>query len=265
MSSSVAETINIINRDSGLSDNQLAYRLALMMEKFPPSSIQTTPVLDTKERETIMGEMRNILSLSQKRESTEDYRLSLKEKYLKEYTEKYGLNKGGQTPEISNSQRIEDLIANRKKTFLQEILQSKGRKLPNVNRPVATSESNNPSVAKKSLIPALMNIIDTRGQETNDGRVYEGKFYKLQLLIQQGMQLLSVWRNNSNQSAFTAQKADSSLDYQVTHNDLSSEETDKLINFDQKQRQQERQLLQQKTQPQHQIQQRAHQDGPELD
>lgn len=131
MPSLVSSSITTINRDSGLSDNQLAYRLALMMEKYPPSpSITPTPALDTTERESIMAEMRNTLSLTQNAQSAEDYRQSLKEKYLKEYAQKFGLNKSEQTTDISKSTRVENLIAQKKKTFLQEILQSKERKLP---------------------------------------------------------------------------------------------------------------------------------------
>ena len=75
-SSSVAETITIINRNSGFSDNQLAYRLALMMEKHPPSP-SITPALDPTQRENIIGEVRNTLSVSRNAQSTEDYTNSM--------------------------------------------------------------------------------------------------------------------------------------------------------------------------------------------
>lgn len=260
-SSSLTETITNINRDSGLSHNQMAYRLALMMEKFPPSSIQATPVLDSTARANIISEMRNTLSLSHNAQTTEEYRRSLKDKYLQEYRQKFGLGQA-QTPLANNSTRVNNLIDERKKTFLRQMLQSKGRKLHEVDSPQPTKESENHEVAKKSLIPALMKIIVTRGQDTTDGRVYDGKAYRLQLLMQQGMQLLSVWRKNSNQSAFTAQKDDNSVDYKVTHNDLSNEETDKLINFDQKQRQQEQSPPQSQPQPE---QNNPSLDGPEMD
>ncbi|MBD2505530.1 hypothetical protein [Anabaena azotica] len=259
-SSLVSETITTINRDSGLSHNQMAYRLALMMEKFPPSSIQSTPVLDSAKRDNIISEMRNTLSLSHNAQTTEEYRRSLKDKYLQEYRQKFGLTQTEKTP-LNNSTRVENLVNERKKTFLQQMLQSKGRKLHEVDSQQPTKESQNHEVVKKSLIPALMKIIVTRGIDTTDGRVYDGKAYRLQLLMQQGMQLLSVWRKNSNQSAFTAQKDDNSVDYKVTHNDLSNEETDKLINFDQKQRQQEQSQPPQ-SQPQ---QQQTSPDGPEMD
>jgi hypothetical protein len=73
--SSVAETITIINCNSGFSDNQMAYRLALMMEKYLLSqSIHSTPALDPTQRENIIGEVRNTLSLTQNAQSTEEYR-----------------------------------------------------------------------------------------------------------------------------------------------------------------------------------------------
>ncbi|BAZ33817.1 hypothetical protein NIES4074_63310 (plasmid) [Cylindrospermum sp. NIES-4074] len=253
-SSSVVETITTINRDSGLSNNQMAYRLALMIEKLPPSpSIQSTPALDTTERENIINEMRNTLSLTQNTKSTEDYRRSLQEKYYQEYEEKFGLGQPEKTPDMHNSTKVENLIAERKKTFLQQILQTKERKLPLVDSQQSPQvNSENHEAVKKSLIPALMNIIVARGQDTVGGRVYEGIAYRLQLLMREGMQRLSVWRKSDNQSAFSAYKADSSEEYKVIHNHLSTEETQKLINFDTRQQQQPQQ------------QERSH-DGPELD
>lgn len=255
-SSSVAETITIINRNSGFSDNQMAYRLALMMEKHPPSP-SITPALDPTQRENIIGEVRNTLSLTQNAQSTEDYRQSLKEKYYQEYTQKFGLNKSEETPDIEdNSTRVEDLINEKKKTFLQQILETKGRKLPFVDSQQSKSlESENDEVAKKSLIPALMNIIVTKGQDTIGGRVYEGMAYQLNLLMREGMQRLTVWRKSDNQSAFSAYKVDDNDEYKVIHNHLSPQETQKLINFD---------IRVQQQQPQQQQNERSS-DGPELD
>ncbi|MEJ1934416.1 hypothetical protein WDZ92_29830 [Nostoc sp. NIES-2111] len=256
-SSSVSETITTINRESGLSDNQLAYRLALWMEKYPPSP-SITPALETTERESIMAEMRNTLSLSHNAQSTEDYRQSLKEKYLKEYTQKFGLAQAEKTP-LDNSTRVENLIAERKKTFLQQILQSKERKLPFVDHQTSIPKENeNHEEAKKSLIPALMNILVTKGQDTIGGRIYEGISYRLNLMMREGMQRLVVWRKSDNQSAFSAYKVDGKEEYNVIHNNLSQQETQKLINFDIRQKQQ------QKSPPQQQ--QNDHSpDGPELE
>ncbi|MEJ6487426.1 hypothetical protein N0Y54_40305 [Nostoc punctiforme UO1] len=254
-SSSVAETITIINRNSGFSDNQLAYRLALMMEKHPPSP-SITPALDPTQRENIIGEVRNTLSVSRNAQSTEDYRQSLKEKYYQEYAQKFGLNKSEETPDTDNSTRVEDLINEKKKTFLQQILETKGRKLPFVDSQQSKSvETENNQVIKKSLIPALMNIIVTKGQDTIGGRVYEGMAYQLNLLMREGMQRLTVWRKSDNQSAFSAYKVDDNEEYKVIHNHLSPQETQKLINFD---------IRVQQQQPQQQQNERSP-DGPELD
>ncbi|QHG20399.1 hypothetical protein [Nostoc sp. ATCC 53789] len=254
-SSSVAETITIINRNSGFSDNQMAYRLSLMMEKHPPSP-SITPALDPTQRENIIGEMRNTLDLSQNAQITEDYRQSLKEKYYQEYAQKFGLNKSEGTPDIDNSTRVEDLINEKKKTFLQQILETKGRKLPFVDSQQSKLvETENNQVVKKSLIPALMNIIVTKGQDTIGGRVYEGMAYQLNLLMREGMQRLTVWRKSDNQSAFSAYKVDDNEEYKVIHNHLSPQETQKLINFD---------IRVQQQQPQQQQNERSP-DGPELD
>lgn len=262
-SSSVSQTISLINRDSGFSDNQMAYRLALMMEKYPPSpQIQSIPTLDITERENLIDEVRNTLSVSQNAQTTEDYRRTLKEKYLKEYAQKFGLNKPEQTPDMDNSTRVANLIAEKKKTFLQEILQSKERKLPLVNNQTSIpKESENHEAAKKSLIPALMNILVTKGQDTIGGRIYEGISYRLNLLMREGMQRLVVWRKSDNQPAFSAYKVDGKKEYKILHNNLSPEETQKLINFDMRVQQQQQQLP---LPPQQQQNDRSP-DAPELE
>ena len=260
-SSSVAQTITTINRNSGFSDNQMAYRLALMMEKYPPlsQSIHSTPALDTTERESIIGEVRNTLSLTQNAQSTEEYRLSLKQKYYQEYAQKLGLGQAN-TIEDNNS-RVENLVNERKKTFKDQILQSQERKLPLVeHQKPSPKETENNQVVKKSLIPALMNIIVTKGQDTIGGRVYEGMAYQLNLLMREGMQRLTVWRKSDNQSAFSAYKVEEEEEYKVIHNHLSPQETQKLINFDIRVQQQ-----QQQPPPQQQQQNERSHDGPELD
>ncbi|HEY9803854.1 MAG TPA: hypothetical protein V6D25_26160 [Leptolyngbyaceae cyanobacterium] len=261
-STSLMETISTINRDSGLSHNQMAYRLALMMEKIPPSSIQSTPVLDSAKRDNIISEMRNTLSLSHNAQTTEDYRRSLKEKYLKEYTQKFALAQAEKTP-IFNSTRVENLIAERKKTFLEQMLQAKERKLPPSDRQQPTPvESEQNQAAKKSLIPALMNIVMTKGQDTVGGRIYEGIAYRLQLLMREGMQRLTVWRKSDNQSAFSAYKADGKEEYKIIHNHLDPQETQKLINFDTRVQQQQQQSSPPPQQPE---QNNQSPEGPEMD
>jgi hypothetical protein len=255
---SVAETITIINRNGGFSDNQMAYRLALMMEKYPPSPSITPPALDPTQRENIIGEVRSTLFLLQNAQSTEEYRRSLKEKYYQEYAQKFGLNKSEETPDIDNSTRVENLIAERKKTFLEQILQSQGRKLPLVDYQTSKpKESENHEAAKKSLIPALMNILMTKGQDTVSGRIYEGISYQLNLLMREGMQRLTVWRKSDNQSAFSAYKVDGKEEYNIIHNKLDLQETQKLINFDIR-------VQQQKPPPQPEQNIKSH-DGTELD
>ncbi|MHC0067384.1 hypothetical protein ACWATR_31480 [Nostoc sp. UIC 10890] len=254
-SNSVAETITIINRNSGFSDNQMVYRLALMMEKHPPSP-SITPALEPTQRENIIGEVRNTLSLTQNAQSTEEYRRSLKQKYYQEYAQKFGLGQTEQIPDMENSTRVEDLINEKKKTFLQQILETKGRKLPFVDSQQSKSvESENDEVAKKSLIPALMNIIVTKGQDIIGGRVYEGMAYQLNLLMREGMQRLTIWRKSDNQSAFSAYKVEEEEEYKVIHNHLSPQEIQKLINFD---------IRVQQQQPPPQQNERSP-DGPELD
>ncbi|MCL6755204.1 hypothetical protein KBT16_31225 [Nostoc sp. CCCryo 231-06] len=257
-SSSVAQTITIINRNSGFSDNQMAYRLALMMEKYPPlsQSIHSTPALDTTGRENLIHQMRNTLSVSQNAQTTEEYRRSLKQKYYQEYVQKFGLSQTEQIPDMDNSTRVENLIAERKKTFLEQILQSQGRKLPLVDYQTSKpKESENHEAAKKSLIPALMNILMTKGQDTVSGRIYEGISYRLNLLMREGMQRLTVWRKSDNQSAFSAYKVDGKEEYNIINNHLSPQETQKLINFDIRQQQEQQQPQQNERSP----------DGPELD
>lgn len=256
-SNSVAETITIINRNSGFSDNQMVYRLALMMEKHPPSP-SITPALDPTQRENLIGEVRNTLSLTQNAQSTEEYRRSLKQKYYQEYAQKFGLGQTEQIPDMDNSTRVEDLINEKKKTFLQQILETKGRKLPFVDSQQSKSvESDFDEVAKKSLIPALMNIIVTKGQDTIGGRVYEGMAYQLNLLMREGMQRLTIWRKSDNQSAFSAYKVEEEEEYKVIHNHLSPQEIQKLINFDIR--------VQQRQPPPQQQKNERSPDGPELD
>lgn len=104
-----------------------------------------------------------------------------------------------------------------------------------------------------------MNILMTKGQDTIGGRIYEGISYRLNLMMREGMQRLTVWRKSDNQTAFSAYKVDSKEEYNVVHNNLSPQETQKLINFDMRQQQQ-----QQKSPPQQQQNDHSS-DGPELE
>lgn len=192
-SNSLQETVSTINRDSGISNNMMAYRLALIMEKHS-SQLQSTTTLDASERENLQGELRT--ALSQKAQSTEDYRQNLKQKYYTEYLEKFGVTQQSSVaPQQDNSTRVENLIADKKKTFLQQIFESGEQKLPLGQRvktpdivPEVIPKENNVSpvideLAEKSLIKAVMRTVMTMGKDTEQGRIYEGIAYRLQLFI----------------------------------------------------------------------------------
>jgi hypothetical protein len=249
-STSVMEIISTVNRGSGLSNNMMAYRLALIMEKNPPE-VQSTSTLDTSERESIQADLRT--SLSKNTQNIEDYRQNLQKKYYTEYLNKFAANQQQSTaPQQDNSTRVENLIAEKKKIFLQQIFESGKQKLPlgqRVNSPEKVPEviqpDNNVSpvqdeVIKKSLIPAVMKTVVTMGKDTeNQGRIYEGIVYRLQLLMKEGMQLVSVKRKSGKpEEAFTAYKDDSN-EFKITQNNLSEEETNRLIAFDRQQTKQQ--------------------------
>lgn len=248
-SNSVVETLSIINRETGLSDNIMAYRLALIMEK-NSSVIQPTTTLDPTERENFQSELKTTLSLSKNTQTTEDYRQALKNKYYEEYLQKFGVNKQAQAPlPEQNNSRIENLIAQKKKTFLQQIFESKQRNLPLAPQqnqkispqPEGRSENNAVSpvgdeITIKSLIPAIMKTVVTMGKDTNTGRIYEGIAYRLQLWMKEGMQLVSVKRKNGTpENAFTAYKEDDSTQFKTGENNLTDEEAQRIINFAQQQ------------------------------
>lgn len=252
-SNSLQETVSNINRDSGISNNMMAYRLALFLEKHPPS-LQSTTTLDASERENLQSELRT--TLSQNLQNIENYRQNLKQKYYTEYLEKFAVTQ--QSSVISqpdNSARVENLIAQKKNTFLQQIFESGVQKLPLGQRvskdereqEALSKEENNINksrennvlpaidIAEKSLIKAVMRTVMTMGKDTEQGRIYEGIAYRLQLFIKEGMQLLSVHRKTGNpETAFTAYKDDSN-EFQITQNNLSHTETNRLIAFDKQQ------------------------------
>lgn len=252
-SNSLQETVSNINRDSGISNNMMAYRLALFLEKHPPS-LQSTTTLDASERENLQSELRT--TLSQNLQNIENYRQNLKQKYYTEYLEKFAVTQQSSvTSQLDNSARVENLIAQKKNTFLQQIFESGVQKLPlgqrvskekreqealskeenNINK----SKENNVlpaiDIAEKSLIKAVMRTVMTMGKDTEQGRIYEGIAYRLQLFIKEGMQLLSVHRKTGNpETAFTAYKDDSN-EFKITQNNLSHTETNRLIAFDKQQ------------------------------
>ena len=106
-SNSLQETVSNINRDSGISNNMMAYRLALFLEKHPPS-LQSTTTLDASERENLQSELRT--TLSQNLQNIENYRQNLKQKYYTEYLEKFAVTQQSSvTSQPDNSRRVENL------------------------------------------------------------------------------------------------------------------------------------------------------------
>lgn len=249
-SNSLQQTVSTINRDSGISNNMMAYRLALIMEKYS-SQLESITTLDASERENLQGEMRT--ALSKNAQSTEDYRQNLKQKYYAQYLDKFGVTQ--ESPIASqqdNSTRVENLITQKKQTFLQKMFEAGKHELPLGQKFISVSNSINKTpetiqpennissgigkLAEKSLITAVMRTVMTMGKDTeNQGRIYEGIAYRLQLLMKEGMQLLSVHRKTGNpETAFTAYKDDSN-EFKITQNNLSYSETNRLIAFDKQQ------------------------------
>lgn len=249
-SNPVLETISTVNHDSGLSNNMMAYRLALIIEKNPPE-VQSSTILDNSERESLQTDLK--AALSQNTQNIENYRQTLKNKYYTEYLEKFGVaQQKVVVPQQDNSTRVENLIAEKKQTFLQKMFEAGKHQLPLDHKPnsvdkvpetIQPEKNVSPAideVAKKSLIPAVIQTVLTMGKDTeNQGRIYEGIAYRLQLLIKEGMQLLSVKRKSGNpETAFTAYKDDSN-EFKITQNNLSDEETNRLIAFDRQQTKQQ--------------------------
>ncbi|BAY73314.1 hypothetical protein NIES23_61420 (plasmid) [Trichormus variabilis NIES-23] len=238
-SNSVTQTIRLINRDSGFSDNQMAYRLALIMENHPFIA-PTTRAVEPQERENLLSSLRQTLSLSQNTQSTEEYRQALKNKYYEEYLQKFGVAKPQNDSVLEqNKLRVENLITQRKKTFLQQIFERKqpqsslnpkqNQNLERENNPI--SSVNDP--IHNSLIPKIMNVLVTMGQTSSQGRIYEDISYRFQLLMREGMQFLQIKRKDRTpENALTAYKQDDATShFVISENNLSSEEAQSLSNF----------------------------------
>lgn len=248
-SNSVNETITAVNRGSGISNNMMAYRLLWLMSQQPQQAqlVQVAP-LDQSDRSSVENELRAVLSHST--QNTENYRQVLKNKYYIEYLEKLGVQS---TVAKENSNRVENLIAQKKRTFIQDMLKS-GERLPlgqkinaeliqtkdNTTKPaVEAVEAKQEQSSKKSLIDSVIRTIVTMGKDTSDqGRVYEGIVYRLQLLMKEGIQQISVHRKSGTpSSAFTAKKQDNQ-EFQIIQDNLSPQEVARLIAFDKQQLQQ---------------------------
>ncbi|MFN6568197.1 hypothetical protein [Dendronalium sp. ChiSLP03b] len=246
-STSTISSIRAVNRDSGLSNNIMVYRLALLLEQHP-FPLQSTTTLLTTERESLIAQLQT--TLSQNALTVEDYRQTLKNKYYEEYLNKFG---GVQQSQQDNSSRVGNLIEKKKQTFLQQMFSAGQHNLPleqssnyqssdkdkEVIQPEPSSTQENETL-KQSLIPAVMNTIMTMGKDTtNTGRVYNGIVYRLQLLFKEDIQFLNVNRKTDppNAIAFSAYK-DESNEFKITENNLSHPETLRIIAFDKQQRQQ---------------------------
>ncbi|MBD2511195.1 hypothetical protein H6G91_28750 [Nostoc muscorum FACHB-395] len=236
-STDVRETIASINRNSGISNNMMAYRLALMMEKVP-HPVQSPVELDSQSRQNLEDKLRNILTKST--QNIEDYRLQLKNQYLAEYSQRFGVTQS-ETPvteQPNNFSRVENLITQRKHIFLQQMMAQRESNANLTPSTPANQEVNKQhqgdDFSKKSLIPAVVQTIIAKGQDTkNEGRVYEGVLYRLQLLIKEGIQFININRKTqSNQKAFAAYK-DHTNEFTITSNNLSNEEAQKIVAFNQ--------------------------------
>jgi hypothetical protein len=230
----------------------MTYRLALIMEQ-QPQELQSTTTLDATAREGLQAQLRTALSQSQNTQTVDDYRQTLKNKYYQEYLQKLGVaQQATAMPQPDNATRVENLIALQKQKFLQEMFDRGQDKLPlgqksnystpepvtPVVQPEPTLPQDNQTV-KQSLISAIMNTVMTMGKDSHQGRIYEGIAYRLQLFMKEGMQFVSVKRKSGNpQTAFAAYKDGDEQEFQVTENNLSNEETLRLIKFDRQQAQQ---------------------------
>ncbi|MHC0067799.1 hypothetical protein ACWATR_33740 [Nostoc sp. UIC 10890] len=237
-STDVRETIASINRGSGISNNMMAYRLALMMERVPQTTVQSPIELDSQSRQNLEDNLRGILTKST--QNIEDYRQQLKNQYLAEYSQKFGGSQPEKTvtEQPNDFSRVENLITQRKHIFLQQMM-AQGESNVNLTPSTSANQELNKQhqgndFSKKSLIPAVVQTIIAKGQDTkNEGRVYEGILYRLQLLIKEGIQFININRKNeSNQKAFAAYK-DHTNEFTITLNNLSTEEAQKIVAFNQ--------------------------------
>jgi hypothetical protein len=267
MNNSVIETINSINSGSGISNNMMAYKLSLIMQQ-----AKDQPVLaeDNQTSQEQKQELTKLLSKSNHTHNIEEFRRNLKNKYYLEYLTKFESKLNTQPQEQDASTRIEKLIAEKKSQFLP-LQQSKLEALfepeqpptpstatPEISSTQYTHSPEKDETAKKFLIPAIMGIIVSHGQTADDdkSRVFEGVKFRLQLLIKEGMQFLSINRQDkSPEKAFNAYK-DGNNEFRILENNLTTQETQDLL-----------QLHRQKLESSHQLirEQYPHHDNePEL-
>ncbi|MBE9052761.1 hypothetical protein IQ243_20500 [Nostocales cyanobacterium LEGE 11386] len=239
MNNSVIEKISSINR-SGISNNMMAYRLSLLMRQAQDKSITTATenqVLTQERQEELSG----LLSQSPLNQNIEDFRQKLKEKYYLEYLNrfesKFSIEKQETKSQQDTPTRIERLISQKKLEF-SKIQQSKLEKLdPNNQKTSAEIPTRSPEQdesTKKLLVPAIMGLVVAKGQNTDERtRIYEGVRYKLQLLMKEGMQFLSINRNGKPEKAFSAYKDEKNTEFRILENNLTDQEAKGIIEFNQ--------------------------------
>jgi hypothetical protein len=246
----IRETIASVNRDSGVTNNMMAYRLSIVIEA-SGASIKPNAIIDEQQRQNSQSELRKILTTNT--QGIEQYRQDLKQKYLSEYLTNFGatFDATQQSQEMKPVEvsRVDKLIASRKDAFIQEIIESSKEVKPTSISSVNKSDVNRQpeavqadkshlsqpdEVTKKTLIPAVLETIIAKGENTPNGRSYEGVFYKLQLLIEKGKQLVNIERKNDQngeREAFLAYKDSTNNEFTITKNNLSPEEVQTLITF----------------------------------
>ncbi|GAX38818.1 hypothetical protein [Nodularia sp. NIES-3585] len=237
MNNSVIETINSINRVRGVSNNMMAYRLSLVMQQAKENS---TP-LATENQALPQERQEELTKLLSKSPTTnlEDFRQNLKDRYYSEYLAKFSSLLGVESEKQDTQDtptRVERLIAEKKSHFLQ-MQQSKLEEKPDHNKSKASPEIGSlpeqSEATKKLLIPAMMGLVVAKGQNTDERtRIYEGVRYKLQLLMKEGKQFLSINRKDRKpEKAFSAYKNDKDSQFKILENNLTEQETHGIIEF----------------------------------
>ncbi|WP_414529380.1 hypothetical protein [Nodularia chucula] len=238
MNNSAIETINSINRVRGVSNNMMAYRLSLIMQQAKENA---TPLATENQAlpQERQEELTQLLSKSPATQNLEDFRQKLKDRYYSEYLSKFEARLGVESRKQDTPTRVERLIAEKKSQFLQ-MQKSKLEEKPDHNQSKASREINSrlpeqSEATNKLLIPAMMGLVVAKGQNTDERtRIYEGVRYKLQLLMKEGKQFLSINRKDRKpEKAFSAYKNDNDKysQFNILENNLSEQETQGIIEF----------------------------------
>lgn len=236
MNNSAIETINSINRVRGVSNNMMAYRLSLIMQQAKENS---TPLATENQAlsQEHQEEFTKLLSKSPATQNVEDFRQKLKDRYYSEYLSKFEAKLSVESQKQDTPTRVERLIAEKKSQFLQ-MQKSKLEEKPDHNQSKASPEIDSSlpeqsEATNKLLIPAMMGLIVAKGQNTDERtRIYEGVRYKLQLLMKEDKQFLSINRKDRKpEKAFNAYKNDKNSQFKILENNLTEQETHGIIEF----------------------------------